>query len=140
MTKVLVIDDSLLMRTLVRDYLELAGYEVDDWLPMSIMEIPERIEATKPDLILTDFRMPGVNGLSVAQAAQRADATLPVVVLTALREPETEARLMKFGVKRILYKPISQEALVQALREVVPAPPPSGPGEGDVREAQEQGG
>lgn len=120
MTKVLVIDDSSLMRVLVRDYLERAGFEVDDWLPMSIMEIAERIESSKPDLILTDFRMPGVNGLSVAQAAQRANAALPVVVLTALREPETEARLLKFGVKRILYKPINQETLVQALKELVP--------------------
>lgn len=121
MTKVLVIDDSLLMRTLVRDYLEKADFEVDDWLPMSVMEIPERLESSKPDLILTDFRMPGVNGLSVAQAAQRANPSLPVVILTALREPETEARLLKFGVKRILYKPIRQEDLVQALRELVPS-------------------
>lgn len=121
MTKVLVIDDSSLMRVLVRDYLEDAGFEVDDWLPMSVMEIPERIESGKPDLILTDFRMPGVNGLSVAQAAQRANSAIPVVVLTALREPETEARLLKFGVKRILYKPISQDALVKALKELLPA-------------------
>jgi CheY-like chemotaxis protein len=108
------------MRMLVRDYLEPEGFEVEDWLPMSIMEIPERIESSKPDLILTDFRMPGVNGLSVAQAAQRANAALPVVVLTALREPETEARLLKFGVKRILYKPITKDTLVQALREILP--------------------
>jgi len=121
-TKVLVIDDSALMRILVRDYLELAGYEVEDWLPMSVMEIPDRMAASRPDLILTDFRMPGVNGLSVAQAAQRADATVPVVVLTALRDPELETRLTKFGVKKILYKPISQEALVLALRELVPLP------------------
>lgn len=120
-TKVLVIDDSALMRSLVREYLELGGFEVDDWLPMSVMEIPERIEQSKPDLILTDFRMPGVNGLSVAQAAFRFDATLPVVVLTALREPETEARLLKFGVKRILYKPISRDTLVRALKELLPA-------------------
>ncbi len=131
MTKVLLIDDSSLMRMLMRDYLERAGFEVEDWLPMSVMEIPERIESSRPDLLLTDFRMPGVNGLSVAQAAQRANAALPVVVLTALREPETEARLMKFGVKRILYKPITQDILVKALRELLPgqtadSPLPSG--------------
>lgn len=124
MTKILVIDDSSLMRVLVRDYLEHGGFEVEDWLPMSVMEIPERLESSKPDLILTDFRMPGVNGLSVVQAAQRANAALPVVILTALREPETEVRLLKFGVKRILHKPISQEALVQALRELLPAEAP----------------
>lgn len=120
MTKVLVIDDSALMRTLVRDYLELGGFEVEDWLPMSVMEIPDRMASSRPHLILTDFRMPGVNGLSVAQAAQRADASVPVVVLTALRDPEIEARLTKFGVKRVLHKPISQEALVLALRELLP--------------------
>jgi len=122
-TKILVIDDSSLMRVLVRDYLEHAGFEVEDWLPMSVTEIPERIEVSKPDLILTDFRMPGVNGLSVVQAAQRTDATLPVVILTALREPETEVRLLKFGVKRILHKPISPEDLAQVLKEVLPEAP-----------------
>ncbi len=133
MTKILVIDDSSLMRVLVRDYLEYAGFEVEDWLPMSVMEIPERIESSKPDLILSDFRMPGVNGLSLAQAAQRANAALPVVILTALREPETEARLLKFGVKRILYKPIDQDTLVQALRELLPeALPDSAPPTGEA--------
>ena len=120
MTKVLVIDDSALMRTLVRDYLELGGFEVEDWLPMSVMEIPDRMASSRPDLILADFRMPGVNGLSVAQPAQRADASMPLVILTALLDPEIEARLTKFGVKRVLYKPISQEALVHALRELLP--------------------
>ena len=121
MTKILVIDDSSLMRVLVRDCLEHTGFEVEDWLPMSVMEIPERIEASRPDLILTDFRMPGINGLSLVQTVQRTDATLPVVILTALREPETEVRLLKFGVKRILHKPISPQALAQALKEVLQA-------------------
>ena len=121
MTKILVIDDSSLMRVLVRDCLEHTGFEVEDWLPMSVVEVRERIEISRPDLILTDFRMPGINGLSLVQAVQRTDPTLPVVILTALREPETEVRLLKFGVKRILHKPISPQALAQALKEVLQA-------------------
>lgn len=119
MTKILVIDDSSLMRRLVRDYLELASYEVEDWLPLSAMEIPDRIKESKPDLVLTDFIMPGVNGLTVAQMVQRADPAIPVVVLTAQRDPDIEAKLLKFGVKLVLHKPIKREVLLSAVKEVL---------------------
>lgn len=119
MTKILVIDDSSLMRHLVRDYLESAGYEVDDWLPLSAMEIPDRIKESKPILVLTDYIMPGLNGLTVAQMVQRADPAIPVVVLTAQRDPDIEAKLLKFGVKQVLHKPIKREALLSAVKEVL---------------------
>lgn len=119
MTKILVIDDSQMMRRIMRSYLEAEGFEVEDWLPLSPMEIPDRLRESKPDLVLSDFQMPGLNGLSVAQMVQRTQADLPVMVLTALRDPDTEAKLAKFGVKRVLHKPIDQETLAQAVREVL---------------------
>lgn len=119
MTKILVIDDSSMMRMLLRDYLESAAYEVEDWLPMSAMEIPDRIRESKPGLVLTDFVMPGVNGLSVAQMTQRTDPAIPVIVLTAQRDPDMEAKLHKFGVKRILYKPIKKDLLISVVQELL---------------------
>jgi CheY-like chemotaxis protein len=115
--KILVIDDSSLMRKVLRKYLEEAGFEVDDWLPLSPMEIPERIAASTPDLVLSDYQMPGLNGLSVAKMVFKANPEIPVLILTALRDPELENNFKKFGVKRILNKPITAEALVQVLKE-----------------------
>lgn len=117
MAKILVIDDSNLMRKVLRQYLEGAGYEVDDWLPLSPMEIPERLTASTPDLVLSDYQMPGLNGLSVAKMVFKANPKIPVIILTALRDPELENNFTKFGVKRILNKPIAAEALVQAIKD-----------------------
>ena len=119
MTKILVIDDSALMRRILRQHLERGGFEVEDWLPLSAMEIPDRIRASAPDLVLSDYQMPGVNGLTVAKMVQKANPGIPVVILTAIRDPEVEANLHKFGVKLVLGKPIDAEPLVQAVKQVL---------------------
>jgi len=65
--RILVIDDSNFMRRIERQFLESAGHEVEDWMPLSAMEIPERLTKSPVDLILADFNMPGVNGMTVAK-------------------------------------------------------------------------
>ena len=119
MTRILVIDDSPMMRRIVRQYLEEAGHEVEDWMPDSAMEIPSRLENHPVDLILTDFNMPGVNGMTVAKMAMKAAPDIPVMVLTALRDPELEAQLAKFKVRRVLHKPISALDLQTAVKEIL---------------------
>lgn len=119
MTKILVIDDSALMRRILRQHLEQGGFEVEDWLPLSAMEIPDRIVSSAPDLVLSDYQMPGVNGLTVAKMLQKTNPAIPVIILTAVREPELNANLKKFGVKRVLGKPIDAEDLIKAVKEVL---------------------
>ena len=119
MPKVLVIDDNAMMRLYMRRCLEKAGYEVEDWLPMSAMEIPDRIAASAPDVIVTDYQMPGCNGLTVARMAQKVNPRLPVLILTAFRSEEIEAGLGKLGVRHLLNKPISAEELVLAVKEAL---------------------
>ena len=119
MTKIMVIDDSAMMRLYLRRCLEKAGYEVDDWLPLSAMEVPDRIEASAPDAIVTDYQMTGCNGVSVVRMAQKANPRLPVLVLTAFKEEGMESNLGRLGVKQILDKPISAEDLVRAVQEAL---------------------
>jgi len=119
MARILVIDDSSLMRCIERRFLESAGHEVEDWMPLSAMEIPERLIANPVDLILTDFTMPGVNGMTVAKMAMRAAPHIPVVIITALRDPEVEAQLVKFKVRRILHKPISEVDFKTAIKGIL---------------------
>ena len=62
MPRILVIDDSALMREVLGRHLEKAGFDVEAWMPDSVFEVSERLAATKPDLVLCDYQMPGVNG------------------------------------------------------------------------------
>jgi len=119
MFKILVIDDSTLMRKISRDYLENAGYGVEDFLPASILELVEQIRTSPPDLVLSDFNMPNIDGLDVARNVRRINSNIPVIILTANRDASREARLQTVGVRKILYKPIRGEDLVNAVSQVL---------------------
>ena len=115
MAKILVIDDSKMMRLYLRRCLEKAGYVVEEWVPMSAMEVPEYVKTSGPDLILSDYQMPGCNGASLARMVQKADPTIPVLVITAFMDGEMESNLLKLGVRRVLSKPIEGDALLLAV-------------------------
>ena len=116
MAKILVIDDSQMMRLYLQRCLEKAGYTVEVWLPLSAMEIAARIQESAPDLVLTDYQMPGCSGATVARMVFTADPRIPLLVLTAFRDAEMEAGLEKFGVKEVLAKPIQPDRLVASVR------------------------
>lgn len=115
MAKILVIEDSALMRLYLRRCLEAHGFEVEDWMPMSAMEVPEKIASSAPDLVITDYLMAGCNGATVARMVQKANPKIPVIGLTASRDEDVTANLAKVNVKRILHKPIEAEALAEAV-------------------------
>lgn len=115
MARIVVIDDSKLMRNLLRHILEQAGHEVEVWADATAMGVAERIGTTLPDLILTDYQMPGCNGLTVAKMARKANPGLPLVVLTSTHDPAVLEALKRQGVTCILHKPLLEEALLEAV-------------------------
>jgi len=122
--KILVIDDSKMMRLFLRRSLEKAGYDVEEWVPMSAMEVPDYLAGSTPDLILSDYHMPGCNGATLARMVHKANPGLPLLILTAFRDEEMEASLLKLGVRRVLSKPIDAAALCLAVRGTLAAPDP----------------
>jgi CheY-like chemotaxis protein len=119
MTKVLVIDDSAFMRQHLRGFLEDAGLVVEDFLPHSCQELILKVQSTKPDLVLSDFNMPDIDGLQVARTVRRVDADIPVVILTANHDTARDSLLGTLGVRQVLHKPIDGEKLVAVLRELL---------------------
>ena len=118
MARIVVIDDSKLMRNLLRHMLEQAGHEVETWEDISAMEVCERVGASNPDLVITDYQMPGCNGLTVAKMARKAKPGLPVVVVTATHDPSVLDALNRQEVSQILHKPLREEALLEAVKQV----------------------
>jgi DNA-binding response OmpR family regulator len=119
MLKILIIDDSALMRKIVRDHLEEAGFSVDDFLPTSVAELIERIKTAPPDLVLSDFNMPNVDGLNVARTVRRTNSAIPVIILTANRDVARDSMLQTMGVRKILHKPISGKDLISAVEAIL---------------------
>src|ERR1035438_10817588 len=114
MSRIVVIEDSKLMRTMLCRVLEHAGHDVEVWEEVTAAEIPERISAVDPDLIITDYQMPGSNGLTVARMARKTKPGLPVIVVTASRDPAVLDGLKRVNVTHILHKPIHAEEVLRA--------------------------
>ena len=119
MSKIVVVDDSKLMRNLIQHILEQAGHQVDAWAEVTAMEVADRILASDPDLVVTDYQMPGCNGLTVARMARKAKPGLPVVVVTALHDAAVMDALKSQAVNQILHKPLNEETLLATVAEVL---------------------
>jgi len=119
MSKIVVVDDSKLMRNLIQHILEQAGHQVDAWAEVTAMEVADRILASDPDLVVTDYQMPGCNGLTVARMARKAKPGLPVVVVTALHDSAVMDALKSQAVNQILHKPLNEETLLATVAEVL---------------------
>jgi len=119
MARIVVVDDSKLMRHILRHFLEEAGHEVDEWSEVSASEIPARLAASAPDLLITDYQMPGCNGLTVARMARKARPDLPILVLTATHDPAVLEALRKQEVSDVLHKPLKGGDLIEAVRPLL---------------------
>ncbi|HWQ07986.1 MAG TPA: response regulator [Holophaga sp.] len=118
MPKIMVIDDSVLMRKYTRGFLEEAGYAVEEFAPRSVAELMDKLLDSMPDLVISDFNMPDVDGLNVARAVKRTSRDMPIIILTANRDPARESLLQTVGVHAILHKPISGPDLLAAVGKV----------------------
>ena len=69
------------------------------------------------DLIVTDFKLPGMSGLEFLQAVKRVNAHLPVIIMTAFGTVETAVEAMKAGASDYVLKPFSLAELVLVIRK-----------------------
>lgn len=118
-----MVDDSKLMRTLVRTQLEEAGYSVMDQDPSSILDVLKVARVQLPRLIVTDYEMPHFTGEMLLRAL-RSDARfseLQVVMLTSHRDPELITRLVDRGLNAFLLKPLNPEHLLATVKELLGA-------------------
>lgn len=119
MARIAVLDDSRFMRNLVSKILEEAGHEAVPCEESSLSGIQDRFQALAPDLVLTDYQMPGCNGLTVARIAHQHRADLPVVLLTATHDPAVEEALLKQQPLCILHKPVQAPELLAAVTRML---------------------
>ena len=116
MRTVLVVDDELKITRLVRDYLEQAGFVV-----ALASDGPGALAASrqlKPDLVVLDLGLPGMDGLDVIRSL-RATSNVPIVVLTARADESDRIVGLEIGADDYLIKPFSPKELVARVRAVL---------------------
>jgi DNA-binding response OmpR family regulator len=133
-TTVLVVDDDLTVRDVVRRYLELAGHQVA--LADNGEDALAWIASHRPDLVVLDLMLPGIDGLEVCRRL-RQSSTVPVVMLTALGEEENRIAGLQLGADDYVTKPFSPRELAlrvsSVLRRAAPPPAAASVVDGDVR-------
>jgi DNA-binding NtrC family response regulator len=117
--RVLVVEDESYVRESLREVLQERGYEV-----LEAGDVPAAMAllARAPvDVVLTDFRLPGSDGLELVKQVQALSAQIPVVVLTGQGTIASAVECLKAGASDYLLKPADPEALEVALSRAVAA-------------------
>jgi len=115
MSKVMVVDDEFLLRSMLKDALEDAGHTVV--LAEDGQAALARAKAEAPDCIVLDIMMPGLDGYETC-AALKADpqlAAIPVILISATTDLRVIDRAEQVGAATVLPKPVPIEQLEQAL-------------------------
>jgi DNA-binding NtrC family response regulator len=115
--RVLIIDDDESIRKVLGFMLEEAGYQVDK--AASADEGARAIAQRRPDLVLSDIKMPRKDGMELLGEIKAADPSLPVVILTAFGSVENAVDAMKRGAADYLTKPISRDDLLRTVEKTL---------------------
>ncbi len=121
---VLLVDDDADLLALIAMRIESAGYRVE--LADSGEQALAKVAEQRPDLVVTDLRMPGMDGLSLFERLRRHAPTLPVIVLTAHGTIPDAVAAMQRGLFGFLTKPFESAELLERIRQaiqLVPRPP-----------------
>lgn len=114
---VLVVDDEQDIRKVVRMSLEKLGYyviEAEDG-QQAITLLNEGEHPMVIDVIITDIRMPNINGIEAMDYFQREYPSIPIIVLTGFPDLDLAMQLMKRGLTDYLVKPVDREKLAAAV-------------------------
>jgi len=115
MKRIIVVDDSAVLRTTIQNALNSAGYEVAGTAQGSkeLFELLER--GLQPNLILLDMFFPEESGLDILKALKEKHPALKVLVITAMNRESLNKDIRAAGADDILYKPFDMDDLTTAI-------------------------
>jgi CheY-like chemotaxis protein len=117
--RILVVDDNFVNLKLASELMECEGYQVDR--ASNADAALAAIGAHKPDLVLMDLALPGMDGLTLTRHLRSQETTrrIPIVALTAFAMKRDEERAMEAGCDAYIVKPIDTRKLPVLLAELL---------------------
>jgi len=119
MGKILIVDDSSLIRSVVSKAAQNLGHEV---MTAENGEIGlEILKSYKPDIIFSDVNMPVMGGLEMVENIKKQDEFkfIPIVMLTTENNPDLKAKGKALGVKAWMLKPFNEDKFTKALKKLL---------------------
>jgi FixJ family two-component response regulator len=111
---VCVVDDDSLMRDSTARLIRSFGFRAEAFASAEEFDNSGYLEETA--CLILDVRMPGMDGLELQHRLSETRKRIPIVFITAHADDEQERRAMEAGAVGFLYKPFSQESILQAVR------------------------
>jgi two-component system response regulator AtoC len=105
----LIIEDEAILAKNIRIYFERAGYDVR--AAASAEDGLRQLDLFKPDIVLLDYQLPGMDGLEMLTSLRNIDPTLKVIMLTGQGSVDLAVKAMKLGAADFLSKPVELEKL-----------------------------
>ena len=117
--RILVVDDEADFLNLIRETLEIRGFDVVT--ASSAVEAGIEIASRRPDAILMDIKMPGINGLEACEAIKNNLTTknIPIIVISALSADSDIKKAYRAGVVDYFVKPVNIEKVVTKLKDIL---------------------
>jgi len=121
--KILVTDDSAFMSLIIKKLLGEKGYW-DTIDATSGREAIDLYEKHKPDLVLLDIIMPGIDGLNALKKIMEIDKKAKVIMITAVGQEEIMKECRKIGAVGYIIKPFKEKQVLETIKKII------GPGKG----------
>jgi CheY-like chemotaxis protein len=117
--RILVVEDEVGVRDLIRTRLSLAGYDVHT--ARSGLEALGRLTEIKPDALVLDLNLPELDGLAVLEFIQRMPAAgrVPTLVVSARHSPDDVRKAVESGAKDYLSKPFTEAQLLHRVARLL---------------------
>jgi two-component system chemotaxis response regulator CheY len=116
--RVLIVDDSLFMRTQIRNILSGAGYliagEASDG-----KQAEKKYKDLNPDIVIMDITMPGINGIEALRKIKSYDRQARVIMCTSLGQNSKVKEAITSGADDYIIKPFQKERVLQAIEKVL---------------------
>jgi len=115
--KVLVVDDEISVRTILKQILERSGFEAET--ASDGVEALEKLKAGDFDILVTDINMPNMDGVALLKKSKEDYENLPVIFITAFGKDKIIIEAMKVGLNDFIEKPFKMDAVISTINRYI---------------------
>lgn len=116
--RVLVVDDAVFMRMMIKDILSKNGFEVVGEGENGA-EAVEKYEELKPDIVTMDITMPEVDGIEAVKEIRKIDPNAKIIMCSAMGQQAMVMDAIQAGAKDFIVKPFQAERVLEALNKAL---------------------
>ncbi|MCL0051974.1 response regulator [Peptococcaceae bacterium] len=116
--KILIVDDAVFMRMMIKNIVAKAGYEVVGEAENGAQAV-EMYKELKPDLVIIDIIMPEMGGIQAVKAIKEIDPNANIIMCSAMGQQAMVMEAIQAGAKDFIVKPFQQDRILQAIKRII---------------------